>query len=225
MKKLFVLCLSILLITSTLSGCGDKIVRPTELPAASIEPAQSPTAGADNYPVELSQTEVADFQSAFSAPDNYGFLLSNYDNVVSVDLLQVLYTGAGMNNPENSSEIVAAYLAASNEDTPDCDSTILTTQQINNFLLLKTGHPLSDMKNPLEWAYIAQFDAYIHFHGDTNYVTATCTGGRSISENLYEIEYTFDGGWYDSNGNAVTGGTVTVKSKGNEMQFVSNSMH
>jgi len=225
MKKLFALCLSVLLIVSALSGCGDKIVRPTQLPSASSATEQSPAAETADYPVALTAAEIANFQTTLSSMENYGFLLSDYSNVIDADLYQIFYTGAGMNNPQNSSEIVNAYLTASGEGNPDCDATVLTTQQINDFLMLKTGHSLSDMKSTLGWAYIEQYDAYLHFHGDTNYVPGVCIGGRLIGENLYEIEYTFDGGIYDDNSNLLTGGTVTVKNTGDKMQFVSNSLH
>lgn len=225
MKKLFVLCLSVLLIVSALSGCGDQIVRPTQLPSASSASEQSPAGGTADYPVALTAAEIVDFQATLSSMENYGFLLSDYSNVLNADLYQIFYTGAGMNNPQNSDVIIDAYLASIGEPELFTDCTILTTQQIDDFLLLKTGLSLSDIKNPLGWGYVAAYDAYVHQHGDTNYISAVCTGGRIIGENLYEIEYTFDGGIYDENSNLLTGGTVTVKNTGDEIQFVSNSLH
>jgi len=225
MKKLFVLFLSVILLMSVLSGCGDKIVKPTELPDASSETEPSPAAEEDNFPVELTISEIADFQTAFSAYDNYGFLLSSYDDVRDVDLHQVLYSGAGMNNPENYEEITTAYLAAIGETELFTDCTILTTHQLDKFLLSKTGYTLSEMNNPLGWEYVEAYDAYVHQHGDTNYISATCTNGRAIGRDLYEIDYTFDGGLYDNDGNLLTVGTVTVNTAGVALQFVSNSLN
>lgn len=218
MKKLFVLCLSAVLVLSALSGCRDEI----EKPAESAQPQVTETV---NYPVELTSSELSDFQTAFRAADNYGFLLCTYDDVKDVDLLQVFYTGAGMSNPENSEEIANKYMASIGETEMYTDYTILTTQQINDFLTVKTGYNLSNMKTSLGWDYVDAYDAYINFHGDTNYINVTCTVGRAVSEDLFEIEYAFDGLWCDSKGNSVTGGTVTVKNTGDKMQFVSNSLH
>ena len=222
MKRLLVLCLSVLFIVSALSGCGDKIVRPTELPAASSDSAQAPSAESDNYPVELSQSEISDFQNAFGSDENYGFLLSAYDDVRDADLYQVLYTGAGMSGPDNAEEIIAAYLTAIGETELFTDCTILTSQQIDDFLLSKTGYTLSEMSDSLSWEYVSEYDAYVHQHGDTNYITASCTGGRALGQDLYEIDYEFDGGIYDNDSNFFSGGTVTVNTSGVALQFVSN---
>lgn len=224
MKKISVLCLSAILIMGALSGCGDKIVRPTKSPDSSAVSLQSPAAEQDNYPVELSSSEIADFQNAFAEYDNYGFLLSDYDDVRDADLYQVFYTGAGMNDPENSEEIIDAYLASICETELFCDCTILTTQQLDDFLVSKTGYTLSEMNNSFSWEYVEAYDAYVHQHGDTNYMTATCTGGRALGQDLYEIDYSFDGGIYDDDGNLFSGGTVTVNTSGVALQFVSNSL-
>ena len=224
MKRLLVLCLSVLFIMSALSGCGDKIVRPTELPAASANSAQTPSAEADNYPAELSQAEISDFQNAFSDDENYGFLLSAYDDARDVDLYQVFYTGAGMSGPDNSEEIIDAYLASIGETELFTDCTILTYTQIDDFLLAKTGYTLSDMTKSLNWEYVAQYDVFVHQHGDTNYITANCTGGRAVGPDLYEIDYEFNGGIYDNDGNLFNGGTATVNTAGAAIKFVSNTL-
>ncbi len=225
MKKLIVLCMSVILLMSALSGCGDKIVKPTESPKASAESPQAPNVEKDNYPVELSSSEIADFQTAFSADENYGFLLSDYSDIRDIDLYQVLYTGAGMVDPENAEEITTAYLAAIGETELFTDCTILTTKQLDNFLLSKTGYKLSEMKNTLGWEYIEAYDAYVNQHGDTNYFAATCTGGRAISPDVYEIEYVFEGGLYSTDGELFSGGTVTVNTAGVALQFISNIIH
>lgn len=224
MKKISVLCLSAIIIMGALSGCGDQIVRPTKLPNTPSESLQSPAAEKDNYPVELSSSEISDFQKAFGEYDNYGFLLSDYDDVRDADLYQVFYTGAGMSEPENSDEIIDAYLASISETELFCDCTILTAQQLDDFLLSKTGYTLSEMGNSFSWQYVEAYDAYVHQHGDTNYMSATCTGGRAIGNDLYEIDYSFDGGIYDDDGNLFSGGTVTVNTSGVTLQFVSNSL-
>lgn len=218
MKKFLVLCLCALFTASVLVGCGKSVTAETSAPS----PTPSDTA---NYPVALTSEQLADFQTSLSSQENYGFLFSNYEDVRDADLMQILYTGAGMKNPDNSAEILKGYAEEYGPDESDVDSTILTTKQIDTFLTAKTGHILSEMKNQLDWSYVKQYDAYIHYHGDTNYVEVSISGGREINNNLFEINYTIPGGMADSNGNMLNGGTVTVKNTGDKILFVSNSLH
>jgi len=173
----------------------------------------------------LSETDVGNFENALNDESNYGFLLSDYDDVRDVDMYQVFYIGAGLPAPANSDAIRAADEATFTDGTPDCDSTILTAQQISDFLLLKTGYSLADMSSCLTWDYVADYDAYVHWHGDTNFLSIDCAGGRQISADTYEIEYTLNGGFYDDAGTLLTGGMVTVRVSDNTIQFISNSLH
>jgi len=229
MKKYIALSLCMLFTASALTGCSK-----TEYPestATSAPPsvtAAAPTAtpeATSNYPAALTTEQLAGFQTALTSQENYGFLFSNYDDVRDADLMQVFYTGAGMKNPDNSDEIEKGYEAEYGPDESDVDSTILTTKQFDAFLTAKTGYTLSEMNNLPDWSYVKEYDAYIHYHGDTNYVEVSCTGGREISKNLFEVNYTIPGGMADSDGNFLSGGTVTVKNTGDKMQFVSNSLH
>lgn len=174
----------------------------------------------------MSQRELADFEKAFATESNYGFLLSRYDDPSAIDLSQLLYVGAEMDRPVNAPEIAAAYEATLVDGAPDCGSTILTTAQIDGFLMAKTGRPFKDMKKSLEWDYVEQYDAYVHYHGDTNFVKVTCTAGSRIEKDRYEVTYEIPGGIFDDKGNVLKQGTVIVKTAdaGNEMQFVSNKL-
>jgi len=224
MKKMLALCLSTLFAVSALTGCGKTAatVSPAE-PTVTLAP--SPAAEAVKYPVVLTEVQLGNFQTALTNQENYGFLLCDYSDVSEVDLTQVFYTGAGMSNPENSDKIIQAYIAKYGDNGSDTDSTILTTKQINDFLSSKTGCTLTDMKKPLSWRYVKEYDAYVHYHGDTNYVRVSCAEGREISENLFEVNYTIPGGIADNDGKFLTGGTVTFKMSGDKIQFVSNSAH
>ena len=129
-----------------------------------------------------------------------------------------------MSGPDNSEEIIDAYLASIGETELFTDCTILTYTQIDDFLLAKTGYSLSDMTKSLNWEYVAQYDVFVHQHGDTNYITANCTGGRAVGPDLYEIDYEFNGGIYDNDGNLFNGGTATVNTAGAAIKFVSNTL-
>ncbi|MEA4896029.1 MAG: hypothetical protein VB064_12325 [Oscillospiraceae bacterium] len=225
-KYVFLLCLTAAFTLCCFTGCKKEvIVRPIQSALPSAEQTAEPGGEADSYPSALSDTDVGDFENALCDESNYGFLLSDYDDVRDVDMYQVFYTGAGLPAPANADAIRAADEATFTDGTPDCDSTILTAQQISDFLLQKTGYSLSDMSSSLSWRYVAEYDAYVHWHGDTNYLAADCTGGRQISADTYEIEYAFDGGFYDDDGNLLTSGMVTLRVTDNAIQFVSNSLH
>ena len=225
-KTTLVLCLAVAVALLCFTGCGKEvIVRPIQSASQDSEHNTEPNNNTASYPSTLSETDVGDFENALNDDSNYGFLLSDYDDVRDADMAQIFYIGAGLPAPANADEIRAASEATFTDGSPDCDSTILTAQQISDFLLLKTGYTLSDMSSCLTWSYLGDYDAYVHWHGDTNKLTINCIDGRQISENTYEIKYAFDGGFYDNDGNLLTGGMVTLKLSDGTLRFVSNSLH
>lgn len=225
-KSILALSLIIAFALCCFTGCvKEVIVRPIQSSTPSSDENAAPSNETASYPSTLSETDVGDFENAFNDESNYGFLLSDYDDIRDVDMYQVFYIGAGLPAPENSDAIRAADEATFTDGTPDCDSTILTAQQISDFLLLKTGYSLAEMSSSLTWDYVADYDAYVHWHGDTNFISIGCSSGRQISADTYEVEYTIDGGFYDDSGNLLTGGMVTVRISDNTMQFISNSMN
>ncbi|MFB0921462.1 MAG: hypothetical protein QMB62_11380 [Oscillospiraceae bacterium] len=225
-KSILALSLVTAFTLACFAGCGKEvIVRPKQSAAQDTNQNTEPSTKTASYPSKLSETDVGDFENALNDESNYGFLLSDYDDIRDVDMYQVFYLGAGLPAPADFAEIRAADEATFTNGTPDCDSTILTAKQISDFLLLKTGYTLADMSSSFNWDYVPDYDAYVHWHGDTNKLTINCTGGRQISENTYELEYAFDGGFYDVAGNLMTGGMVTVRIADNTLQFISNALH
>ncbi len=225
-KSILALSLTAVFALCCLTGCGKEvIVRPIQSASQDANQTAEPSNDTASYPSALSETDVGDFENALNDQSNYGFLLSDYDDIRDVDMAQVFYLGAGLPTPANSDEIRAADEATFTDGTPDCDSTILTAQQISDFLLLKTGYTLADMSSCITWDYVADYDAYVHWHGDTNFVSIDCTSGRQISADTYELEYTLGGGFYDNDGNLLTGGMVTFKVSDSTLQFISNSLH
>ena len=225
-KSILALSLFVIFALVCLTACGKEvIVRPIQSASQDLNQTKDPGTGTASYPSALSPTDVGDFENALNDESNYGFLLSDYDDVRDVDMYQVLYTGAGLPSPENADAIRAADEATFTDGAPDCDATILSAKQISDFLFLKTGYTLAEMSGCLTWSYVESYDAYVHWHGDTNKLNINCTSGRRISENTYELEYAFDGGFYDNDGNLQKGGMVTLKVINNTMQFISNSLH
>lgn len=215
------LCVLMALSLFALSGCAPD----SDTPNASESPESPDVSDAGSYPAELTENQLFDFQNRLSASDNYGFLFSAYDDVRDADLNQIFYTGAGMSAPENYDAITEAYLKVIGETELFTDCTVLTTRQIDDFLSAKTGNTLSSMTSDFSWTYVEEYDAYVSMHGDTNYLNISVVGGKQIDENVFEVEYCFDGGFYDDNGDLMTGGAVRVKTDGPSMMFVMNSLH
>ncbi len=145
---------------------------------------------ADGFPRELSRTELQDFTIWINQGGNYGnygFLLSEYTKPQDVDLSQVFYTGAGMETEQLTPEEEKAFLKEANEDEIYTDCTRLTTDQINEFLDLKLGLSLEDMTKGLPWIYLQDSDAWVHEHGDTNYMSFTCVSGKQTAKDTYEL--------------------------------------
>ncbi|PKM72495.1 MAG: hypothetical protein CVU91_08890 [Firmicutes bacterium HGW-Firmicutes-16] len=225
-KSILALSLIIVLALCCFTGCGKEvIVKPIQSASQGSGQSAEQNTETASFPSTLSEIDVSDFENALNDESNYGFLLSDYDDVRDADMYQIFYIGAGLPAPANSDAIRAADEATFTDGTPDCDSTILTAQQVSDFLLLKTGYSLADMSSYLSWDYVADYDAYVHWHGDTNFISINCTGGRKISADTYEIEYALDGGFYDDDSNLLTGGMVTVRISDNTLQFISNSMY
>lgn len=163
--------------------------------------------------VKLSDEELDYFTDFLSSMENYGFLLSKYTTPADIDLNEVFYCGAGISTHSLTDDEQKAYEQESGW-TIELDVERLTTKQINDFLLEKTGCSLEDMNHPLTWTYLEQYDSYIGQHGDTNYLGFICTGGERIGEDVIEIHYQSEYGGYE--------GTLTLRKSGENYLFVSN---
>ena len=110
-----------------------------------------------SYPRELSKQELQDFTSWISAKDNYGFLLSEYERPQDINLDEVFYAGAGLESSSLKEEETAAYLEANEQEEIYTDTIRLSTKQIQEFVLEKTGIVYEDMAIPLSWIYLADY--------------------------------------------------------------------
>lgn len=100
------------------------------------------------------------------------FLSSFYDDPRDIDLFDLFYCGTGdeTRSEEEYGTILDAIIG-SIPYNPECACTILTTDEIDAVLMKHMGITLEDTnKVGLEHMdYLAEHDAYYHFHGDTNY--------------------------------------------------------
>lgn len=170
---------------------------------------------------ELSDEELNDFTDFFQSIENYGFLLSEYTTPIDVNLNEVFYCGAGFTAYDLSDDVKAAYEQETGWPI-ELDAECLTTKQIDDFLMEKTGYSLIEMNEPLSWTYLVQYDSYISQHGDTNYISFACVSGKRIEEDVLELKYQSA---YEFEGQLEFGdnyGVVTLRKNGENYLFVSN---
>ena len=151
--------------------------------------------GAAQQGRSLDAQELAEFTTYISKSDNYGnygFLLSVYDDPSELNLHEVFYSGAGLEVKPLNEEQKAAYLAATGGDEIYTDVTSLGTAQLDAFLLKKTGLTYAQMKHPLEWVYLKDYDLYCMEHGDTNYQSFTCIAGSTADEKTFTLRFRTD---------------------------------
>lgn len=234
MKKRIILCLFCLLFAS---GCGKDTPAAEEAEmdltsaeesleehpafAAADSPEEFEPDSGDSeasYPRELSAKELQEFTIWINGNDHYGFLLSEYDKPEDVDLEQVFYNGAGFASESLSEEERAAFLKETGQEEICGDTVRLTTEQIQNFLIRKTGVSYENITHPLSWVYLKTYDIYISEHGDTNYMNFTCVSGRQTGINIWELDCV------PGNGDEtyVPPCRLTIQKQNGEYQFVSN---
>ena len=127
---------------------------------------------------ELSEYALA-FNSADCWQDSAGndcglrpvqFLTSVYDQPRSIDMYQLFYNGV---SPEQAvsdaerQEVTDTYYSGSD---PEVDLIRITAEQADTVLTRWTGLTLAetDALNMGSFSYLSDYDAYYHFHGDTN---------------------------------------------------------
>ena len=150
---------------------------------------------------------------------NYGFLLSEYTRPEDVDLSQVFYAGAGIENMPLSEAERAEYLKITGDEEIYTDCTKLTTGQINEFLEEKLGLTLEEMSREFSWVYLPDSDAWVWQHGDTNYMNFTCVSGRQLSGDTYELECVPGDENYEV---FVPSCRLTLQKHGEDYRFLSN---
>ena len=167
---------------------------------------------------ELFKEEIEFFDKYLFSSENAGFLLSTYKSAEEIDLNELFYSGAGISNGSLTEAQKADYLNASGGTEIYTDVVSLTTAEIDNYLLEKTGLTSGQMKKTLDWVYSAQTDTWYHQAGDTNMRIFDCVGG-TVAGDVYTLRMQAKdvGIGYRPE----TYETV-LKKNGNNFQFVSN---
>ena len=116
----------------------------------------------------MTEDELRGFEEYLNRTDNYGFLMSDYQSPEYINLNEVFYSGAGLEQSPLTEEERDMYLKTVGQPELYTDLVRLSTEQMDGFLTEKTGLSLDRMKSGLEWIYLAPFDRYYSEHGDTN---------------------------------------------------------
>lgn len=176
----------------------------------------SPTRLSQDETRQLTEEELGMFQEYLNQAGHYGFLLSEYQSPEYINLDEVFYSGAGLEQaPMNEAESTA-FLQAIGATGIETDMVRLDRAQIDAFLKDKTGISLDQMKNELSWVYLLEYDRYYTQHGDTNMRSFFCPKGE-VKGNEYRI-------WCLSDGYSQIGleSIVTLKKVSSGYHFCSN---
>lgn len=138
----------------------------------------------------------------FSDEDGFNlrgqFLTCLYGAPEDIDLFSLLYNGVGSPDDIDEAERQAAVRAEYGGEDPGVDLTKFTSAELDAALLEHTGLTLAETNRvDLDgFTYLPEYDAYYHFHGDTNAVpTPDFFAGEREGDTvrLYYEEFRFGG--------------------------------
>lgn len=115
------------------------------------------------------------------------FLTSWYDHPADIDLYQLFYLGTGTPSSISEEERRLVIDRGYGGVDPDCGCTKITRQEMDAVLLEHTGLTLeeTDLVGLRNFTYLPEYDAYYHFHGDTNYTFPTFESGERQGSVVY----------------------------------------
>lgn len=191
--------------------------------SVSQEDSRPPDSAADQTAADvpkrpLTQEELRGFEEYLNRADNYGFLLSDYRSPEYINLDEVFYSGAGLEQPQLTEDERDMYLETVGQPELYTDMVRLETEQIDAFLAEKTGLTLDRMKTGLQWVYLPRYDRYYAEHGDTNMRSFFCARGETDS-GKYRI-WCLSDGYSQFNLESI----VTLKKVSSGYQFLSNEI-
>lgn len=210
-------------IITLLAGC-EKQVKPaattTEAPAATEESTAA-------KPTELTEAELAWFNGDSFFNGEYlnirnQFLSSIFNKPANIDLFSLFYCGSGNDETFAEGELKAvmekAGMEGSVEDLP-CGCEKVSRSNMDKILSEHMGITLADTnKTGLDhFVFLSQYDAYYHFHGDTNYRGQISFSGGEREGDLVRLFYQdeFFGDGYK---------ILTLREKNGVYLFVANQM-
>ncbi len=139
--------------------------------AATFTAAKPPE---ETAPVPLGQEELLEFEDLiFSREDariRRQFLSSFYETPEDIDLYELFYNGTGQPETLGDGERQALVDAFYEGQDPEVDLTKLPAGEIDQILRRYAGLTLAETNSVGMdgFQYLPDYDAYYHFHGDTN---------------------------------------------------------
>ncbi|MCR5222329.1 MAG: YARHG domain-containing protein [Lachnospiraceae bacterium] len=168
---------------------------------------------------ELTGRELSELATLFSGPVYYGFLLTEYQDPKDIDWNEVFYNGAGLSFDGSYEEAVKEYQKQTGEEELLGDLTVISEENLQTFVRSTTGYDYKEMRHPLNWwTYLPECKAYAFEHGDTNYRSEILAVNGSVRDNVYTVQYNYNGGFYEGPPSF----TVTFTRNGQTLRFLSN---
>ena len=144
----------------------------------------------------LTGEELSEYALAFNTADRWQdsagndcalrpvqFLTSVYDDPTKIDMYHLFYNGVSPEQPISAAERQELVDTCYDGYDPEVDLIKITAEQADHVLMRWVDLPLAetDALNMGSFAYLANYDAYYHFHGDTNALGDVCfyAGERS----------------------------------------------
>lgn len=178
----------------TKDGAADSAVLPTDGSAGMPDGTAGTTGGAVGA---LNREELALYTAFLNQEDVYGFLLSDYDDVLDADYYEVFYNGAGVGEYP-SPTVLAMFLDAWGFQQPETDVTCVSAENVNAVLERRTGHTLEELYehgSSFPQSFLPDLHGwYAHMHGDTNRFQVQAVSGVRNPGGTVTIE-SRDAGW------------------------------
>jgi beta-lactamase regulating signal transducer with metallopeptidase domain len=187
--------------------------------AVTFTGAKTTAAQTDDQP--LTADELRYFNEEFfnvGYPDlRNQFLSSTYESPEDIDLFELFYCGTDQTTQADAAERQAVADAGYDGFDPEIDLTKITVAQMDAVLTEYTGLTLAETNQFRldDFTYLADYDAYYHFHGDTNYRASVDITAGEWKDGLICLYYRDDflaDGWK----------CVTLRQVEDGYQFVSN---
>lgn len=183
--------------------------------------------GGKNAARPLTEDELAWFnESYFNTGARFSpnqFLTSLYDAPEEIDLFQLFYNGTGLPEGIDAAQQQAVAAAMGSDAVLQTDLIKCSAANMDAVLEDYTGLSLQETHQVGldSFTYLSDYDAYFHFHGDTNAPEPFTFSYGEQEGDLVRL-------YYDAAGRYIEGdftdswACVTLRSAGNSYQFVSH---
>lgn len=207
-RILFRMSLAVMLILTT-SACA--------LPRVSNDPNATPLTGE-----ELAYFNGSEFFNGDDLNIRNQFLYSLYSDAKEIDLFELFYCGSGTAEHMTDDELRAVVAAAGegwSVDNLPCPCEKISRADMDAVLTENMGLKLDDMAgvNLDRFLYLPAYDAYYHFHGDTNYRGGVAFYAGERQGDLIRL-------YYEDSVLDNCDKVVTLREEGGSYRFVSNQI-